>query len=150
MTYDFIKTRLGPCGIHCGKCFAFADGPIKQHSIELQKALGNFDIYAKRFVDLLNEPRFEHYDAFKDLLNYFTQVGCRGCRLDGCILFKNCQVKSCAANNKIDYCFQCNDFPCDHSGFDENLKQRWISINQKMKETSVESYYELIKDKPRY
>ena len=31
---EFIKGRIAPCGLHCGKCFAFADGDISYHSNE--------------------------------------------------------------------------------------------------------------------
>lgn len=26
--YEFIKKRLAPCGLHCGRCFAFTDGDV--------------------------------------------------------------------------------------------------------------------------
>ena len=56
MNYEYIKSRLSPCGLHCGKCFAFADGNIIHLSQKLKDSLGEFDIYAERFVSLLNEP----------------------------------------------------------------------------------------------
>lgn len=56
MDSEFIKGRIAPCGLHCGKCFAFADGDISYHSNELKKSLGNFEVYAQRFVEMLNEP----------------------------------------------------------------------------------------------
>ena len=61
MNYKQIKNRLAPCGLHCGKCFAFTDGDIAEHSNYLKNALGEFDVYADRFVDLLNEPVFRKY-----------------------------------------------------------------------------------------
>ena len=65
---EFIKGRIAPCGLHCGKCFAFADGDISYHSGELKKALGNFDVYAQRFVEMLDEPVFAKYPDFKEFL----------------------------------------------------------------------------------
>lgn len=44
--------RLAPCGLHCGKCFAFAGGDINRHSAELKKNLGNFRPYAERFSEI--------------------------------------------------------------------------------------------------
>lgn len=145
-----LLTKLGPCGILCEKCFAFSDGSIKRNSMELQNALGKFDIYAERFSVLLNEPKFSKYKEFKILLDYFTEGKCRGCRLDGCMIFPSCKVKECSAANNVDYCYECDRFPCDNTGFDEHLKKRWIDINLRMKETGVENYYNEIKDKPRY
>ena len=71
---EFIKGRIAPCGLHCGKCFAFSDGEISYHSNELKRSLGNFDVYAQRFVDLLDEPVFAKYPDFKEFLPHRTMV----------------------------------------------------------------------------
>jgi hypothetical protein len=83
MSYNNILNSLGPCGINCSKCFAFKNGAIKQLSSELKENLGNFDIYAERFVELLNKPVFKKYSDFKEMLNHFSNVECKGCRKDG-------------------------------------------------------------------
>jgi hypothetical protein len=77
--------------LHCGKCFAFTDGDIKKYSNLLKENLGNFDVYAKLFVELLNEPVFEKYPDFIGLLAYFAAVDCRGCRNEKCKLFRTCK-----------------------------------------------------------
>jgi len=74
MEYEQIKQRLAPCGLHCGKCFAFVDGDISKNSNQLKDSLGNFDVYAERFVDLIDEPIFRKYPDFKNLLQYFSEV----------------------------------------------------------------------------
>ena len=38
----------------------------------------------------------------------------------------------------------------DDDTLNEHLNKRSISINQEMKETGVEAYYDKVKDKPRY
>jgi len=150
MDYEFIKTRLSPCGLHCGKCFAFSDGDISRLSRNLKKNLGDFDAYAERFVNLLNEPLFLKYAEFKELLNYFSAGKCMGCRKEQCVLFKSCNVRKCSENKQVDFCFQCLEFPCNNTGFDENLQKRWKLTNMKMKKCGVEAYYNEIKDEPRY
>ena len=85
---EFIKGRIAPCGLHCGKCFAFADGDISYHSGELKKVLGNFDVYAQRFVEMLDEPVFAKYPDFKEFLNHLSMATCQGCRKEKCKLFK--------------------------------------------------------------
>ena len=150
MDYEFIKTRLSPCGLHCGKCFAFSEGDISRLSKELKDNLGNFDVYAERFVNLLDEPLFQKYPEFKDVLDYFSSGKCRGCRKEKCVLFKSCRVRACSENKQVDFCFQCTEFPCDHTGFDEHLQKRWELINRQMKEGGVEAYYDEIENKPRY
>lgn len=150
MNIEEIKKRIAPCGLHCGKCFAFTDGDIKRYSSKLKIELGNFDVYAERFVDLLDEPKFKKYPDFKELLTYFSSVNCKGCREENCKLFKDCKVRACSVEKGVDFCFQCNEFPCNNTGFDENLHKRSVAINNKMKKIGVEKYYDEIKEKPRY
>ncbi|PKP02271.1 MAG: hypothetical protein CVU11_12495 [Bacteroidetes bacterium HGW-Bacteroidetes-6] len=150
MDYQQIKTRLAPCGIHCGKCFAFIDGDIKKHSHGLKESLGNFDMYAQRFAELLNEPLFEKYPVFKEVLTYLSAEECKGCREESCNLFKDCKVRSCHLDKKVDFCFQCPEFPCNNTGFDQHLYNRSVDINMRMRAIGVEKYYDEIKDEPRY
>jgi hypothetical protein len=145
-----LNNKIGPCGLLCEKCFSFQNGQIMYHATQLKEHLGNFDNYAKRFTTLLNEPVFEKYQAFKELLDLFSSGTCEGCRKQECHLFKDCKVKQCYKVQKVDYCYQCNHFPCDNTGFDENLKLRWVKINTRIREIGLDNYYNEIKDKPRY
>jgi hypothetical protein len=145
-----LMNKFGPCGLLCEKCYANNNGSIKYFAEQLKTNLGDFDNYAKRFETLLEEPVFSKYPDFKELLNLLSKGNCQGCRKQQCHLFKNCKVKECYKNKKVDYCYQCNDFPCENTGFDDNLLQRWLNINNKIREIGLESYYNEIKEKPRY
>ncbi len=145
-----ILNKLAPCGILCEKCFAYTDGTIRKSSIELKKALGNFDVYAQRFTELLNEPVFKKYVDFKELLTYFTTAQCNGCRKEACKLFKSCKVRDCHKEKGVDFCFQCAEFPCSNTGFDEHLYKRSVEINRRIREIGVERYYKEVKDRSRY
>jgi hypothetical protein len=150
INYEQIKERLSPCGLHCGKCFAFADGDIKKNSTALLQSLGNFGPYASRFTELLNEPVFANYPQFNELLTLFSTIECKGCRKEKCKLFSSCKVRDCHEQMKVDFCFQCSEFPCNNTGFDENLYKRSVEINHRMKSIGVEAYYNEVKDRPRY
>jgi hypothetical protein len=145
-----ILKNLGPCGLNCSKCFAYKNGNINRLCSELKANLGNFDVYADRFIELLNEPVFEKYPDFKLMLNHFTNASCNGCRMDSCKLFESCKVKQCSKDHSVDFCFQCNEFPCTKHGFDEHLEKRWLVIQNKMKTNGVENYFNEIKDLSRY
>ena len=147
---DTFIDKFGPCGLLCEKCFEYYKGPIRFHAEQLKNNLGDFDNYAKRFVTLLNEPFFSKYPDFKELLNLLSSGNCQGCRKQECHLFRDCNVKHCYKEKGVDYCYQCKDFPCNNTGFDDNLKHRWLNINQKIRETGLENHYNVIKDKPRY
>jgi hypothetical protein len=84
------------------------------------------------------------------LAGQFFGYNCQGCRRQECHLFKDCKVKDCYKDNGINYCYQCTKFPCDKTGFDDNLKQRWLKINYRIREIGLEAYYAEVKDKPRY
>jgi len=150
MKYDRIKKRTAPCGLHCGKCFAFREGDIGKHAKSLKKLLGNFEVYAERFVNLLDEPVFKSYSEFNNMLKYLASPQCSGCREERCKLFKDCKVRGCAEKKGFDFCFECPDFPCEDTGFDTHLHKRSVMINKRMEKIGVENYYNEIKDEPRY
>lgn len=142
--------KFGPCGLLCEKCFAYDLGPIRSNAEQLKNHLGEFDLYAKRFVKLLDEPLFDKYPDFKEFLHLLSSNNCKGCRKQECHLFKNCKVRECYKTQKVEYCFQCVEFPCNNTGFDDNLRQRWLKINKKIREVGLENYYNEVKEKSRY
>ncbi len=150
MTYKDILNTVGPCGLNCEKCFAHKDGEIRKYSLKLLEKLGNFDLYAKRFETLLDNPIFKKYPDFKIMLEYFASENCKGCRKESCKLFKSCGVRSCHQQKNIEFCFQCEEFPCKKTNFDADLKKRWIQLNDRIREIGIEKYFAETKEKPRY
>ena len=144
-----ILSRLAPCGLHCGRCFAYRGGEIGALSMKLKKALGNFAPYAERFSEQLS-PVFQKYPDVYEMLSYFASADCAGCRKEECKFYKNCKVRKCAAKKHLQFCYQCDQFPCKDTGLDENLYQRHVAINKQIKEIGMEAYYDKIKDVPRY
>ena len=147
MNYSEIKKILAPCGLNCGKCLAYTEGEIKFHSKKLKDLLGSFNKYAERFSKFM--PVFKKYHNFEEILNFFIQNECRGCRSGDC-KYPNCGVAVCYKQKGVDFCFQCQDFPCEKTNFDDDLKERWLKMNRRMKEIGVEAYYQESKDLPRY
>jgi len=146
---DLIRSCMAPCGLMCGKCVAFEGGPIQELSTQLKSELGdNFAEYAKRFEGM--NPVFKNYPAFAEILDFFTAGSCTGCREKGC-LFKECQVTTCIREKDgVDFCFQCDEFPCDHHGFPERLEAMWRKNNETMRDSSVNEWFRCCNDKPRY
>jgi len=147
MEYDKISDYLAPCGLSCQKCLGYIKGDIAFHSQKLQDLLGNFDTYAERFSSFL--PVFKNYPSFKKMLSHLAEPNCEGCRQGGC-KYPDCGVAKCYNEKGVDFCFQCDEFPCEKTNFDPHLKARWIKMNNRMKEIGVESYYEETKDMCRY
>ena len=147
MLYQDILKKLAPCGLNCYKCFANSEGAIRDSSLKLQSLLGSFDIYAERFSSFL--PIFKKYPSFKALLTYLTEENCLGCRKGSC-LYPDCGVRDCYKTKNVDFCFQCDEFPCKKTNFDSHLEKRWKQINNRMKKIGIEAYYKETKDIPRY
>ncbi len=147
MRYEDILDDLAPCGLSCRKCFANTKGDIATLSAQLLERLGGFEVYAERFSALL--PAFKDYPAFQGLLAYFAEGHCEGCR-SGANLNPNCGVKTCYGEKRVDFCFQCEEFPCDRTDLDPDLERRWRQMNERMREIGVEAYYEETRDAPRY
>ncbi len=150
MTGPKIQASVAPCGLSCKKCFAHVDGDIRKHSKKLKELLGNFQNYAQRFEILLKEPVFRKYSDFMEVLDYFASENCRGCRNEQCKLYKDCGVRPCHQEKQVDFCYRCDDFPCDRTNFDEPLYRAWIKRNEIIRTSGLEKYYQLTKDRPRY
>ncbi len=99
---------------------------------------------------MLDEPLFAKYPDFKELPALLAKEKCNGCRKEKCVLFKTCKARGCAEEKSVDFCFECPEFPCTHTGFDQHLQKRRKAINLKMRAGRVETYYDEIKDKSRY
>jgi len=84
------------------------------------------------------------------MLDYFASEHCKGCRNEQCRMFKTCGVRGCHQEKEMDFCYQCEEFPCDKTNFDENLYKSWVLINEKIKKTDIEQYYEKTRTRPRY
>jgi hypothetical protein len=150
MNYEQIKASLAPCGLSCEKCFAHVDGGIRRDSLQLKEKLGNFQPYAQRYEILLADPVFKKYPDFQEMLEYFVSEICHGCRNEQCKLFADCGVRPCQQEKGVDFCYQCDEFPCKNTNFDENLYKAWIRINEIIKSKGLEEYYKLTLERPRY
>jgi hypothetical protein len=150
MDYKDIREIIAPCGIDCKKCIAYSDGYVKEASTQLGTLLGpNFHVHAERFSKFY--PALTNYQSFKEILQFFMDASCPGCR-NGHPQFPTCGVATCSkiASEKFDFCFQCEEFPCDRPEFHPGLDERWRKKNKRMAEIGVEKFYEETKDEDRY
>jgi hypothetical protein len=149
VNYKEIISILAPCGLNCEKCVAYKDGFIAKSARDLNNYLGNFESFAERYVRLF--PEYQNYPAFAKMLDYLANPQCDGCRKGHC-LYTGCGVGSCEKieSGELDFCFQCNEFPCERPQFHPDLDRRWKERNSRMKDIGVEGYFEESKDLPRY
>jgi hypothetical protein len=147
LSYQAILDKLAPCGIDCERCVAFARGRVKNLATELTTALEGFENMAPRVVDRV--PALAEYERFVEILDFFAQATCAGCREGGSEL-PFCAARTCFREQGVDYCFQCTEYPCDRNTYPENLTRRWRSANDGMREVGVELYYRQSLERPRY
>ncbi len=148
MKYEEILDILAPCGSNCRKCIFNSNGEIQMHGRKLIELLGSFDNYAKRFSKFL--PVFHNYQQFKELLELIVHAECNGCRNQTCSIYPNCGVIDCYKTKGIDFCFECDEFPCEKTNFDPDLRRRWIQMNSRLKEIGIEAYCNESMEIPRY
>lgn len=141
------RRDLAPCGLSCARCLSFHEGPVRTHAAALLEALTNFERHAPRFAAF--DPVFANYGQFREMAAWFAQGRCTGCHTGQC-LHGGCRVGGCARSRKVDFCFECPDFPCAESGLEEPLRSRWIDMNRRMAEIGVAAFHAESKGRPRY
>lgn len=147
MDFSQVVQKIAPCGIDCGRCADYQNGEIKELSIRLLELLKGYERVAK--VKSRINPAFEKYDKFKEVLEIFADASCGSCRSDNEKCPIDCHAKTCHKDKKVDFCFQCDEFPCDEQK-DERIRERWMAKNNRMKEIGVIEYYIEQSKTPRY
>lgn len=107
------------CGLFCPACTVYIGSKEDQSRLE---------IIAKR-VNLSVED-----------------LKCHGCRSDKRSAHcRSCTMIACAENKGIQFCSECQEYPCDHlKGFQSAMPHRaelWESLDR-MKETGIENWYD--------
>lgn len=141
------SSKLSVCGLDCERCADYENGEIKLLSSRLAKLLNGYERLAK--IKSSNNPIFEGYPQFMQILNQFSQGSCEGCKSDNVKCPIDCYAKTCYKDRQINFCFECEEFPCDRQ-FEGKLRERWLQRNNRMKEIGVENYYLEQVKLPRY
>lgn len=72
-----------------------------------------------------------------------SRVPCRGCRSGGgWSWWLDCPVRDCTAERKVDFCYQCGEFPCGRLGEEPLLerKRAMIRANERIRELGLEEW----------
>ncbi|AKA70399.1 DUF3795 domain-containing protein [Clostridium scatologenes] len=113
------------CGLYCGACsfrVAFEDN---------------------------DRNHIEHMPMYYNYLKNKPLEFCPGCRLEN--KCGECTIRDCAIEKKVEYCSQCNDFPCDKlKKFSNDGKPHHgeaISNLNMLKEIGEKKWLDLMKEK---
>lgn len=105
-----------------------AHGRIRGHAAGLAEALRGFENMAAKVADRM--PALAEYDRFAAILDLFAGAGCTGCRAGGSQL-PFCAARVCFREKGVDFCFQCDEYPCERNTFPDNLASRQREYNDR-------------------
>jgi len=142
-----ILEALAPCGINCERCVGFEGGEIQKASLVLKEGLEGFDKLAEKFSAFV--PIFKNYKHFEEVVEFFSKADCKGCRY-GTGKNSACKVMICFKEKKVEFCAECDEFPCDKTGLDGDTKKKWLNYNNRIKEIGAVEFYKESLTKSRY
>ncbi|MBN1425155.1 DUF3795 domain-containing protein [Candidatus Fermentibacteria bacterium] len=145
--YDDILDHLAPCGLDCTRCVAFAGGAVRRLAAELDGALAGYESVAARMAGFV--PVLTHYPEFESVLQFLKSGSCTGCRAGGSSV-PFCSARTCFRDKGVDFCFQCDEFPCDRNEYPDSLGERWRAYGKRMGEIGPEAFYREQCARPRY
>jgi hypothetical protein len=102
-----LKALQGRCGLFCGHC-------------EIYIAYSTNNLTAQKRIA-------RAYSETKGKTIQPVQVKCLGCKGTSSSLWRSsCQVRLCAEEKGLEFCYQCREFPCDtlQSLFEVNPQAR--------------------------
>lgn len=142
------KEMVSFCGLYCESCPMYTREISKTaEKLAQLTAVSGFEQMAE-FV-----PEMAWYTDFKKRLEWFkNDVVCDQCRGEnkGCHFHPDCELHQCCLEKKVDFCFNCPDYPC--AVFEEFKNQApYFEENlQKIREMGVEDYIktQMIQDLP--
>lgn len=150
MNKNELLKRIAPCSLMCHTCSAYNDGVICNTSKTLLKYLeGMEEFYKKHIPDAV-----ESYSNFEDVLYMYSAAPCEGCRSiehNGCSI-KGCFLLECTKEHGIDFCGECNEFPCQKTTdlFEEEVYKQWLNGNQQIRDNGIETFWENNSENPHY
>lgn len=157
MTQERLLDCVPPCGLMCYTCPGFRDGAIQEHSTALYKLREGFCEFLESRLPEDKRYIIDEHHKYVNKLKRDSSPGCPGCRkIDGkspgCI--QGCFIPQCAKEHGVDFCGECNAFPCDKIQksdlYDKETKKGFYDGSMLIKEHGVEKFFEMRKDISHY
>lgn len=146
-THQELLRLIAPCGMTCGTCSGYVRGSVVTYSRKLRQSLEGFASLAEQFASFRSV--FRHYPAFEEVLRELAAGACEGCR-SGAQPKPGCFVAPCVRSKGIDWCWQCDEFPCENVHYSARGREIWLSANQTMARIGVAAYWAQVSNLPHY
>ena len=157
-TRSDLLEYVAPCSLLCYTCPAYEDGVISKHSRDLCKYFEGYYDFNKANLPDKYRSWLKEFESFYKRLKRYSHGSCIACRNNpsagsGCI--ENCIVPSCTRENKVDFCGECPNFPCERGKeFFKNINKEilsdWIEGNKSIKAVGIKQYFEEKKEISHY
>lgn len=137
---------------YCGKyCCAFCD----YYKGTIVRAAKNLLSFPERYGSLrliANAHNACNFDEFLRGLRWLASQDkpCKGCRFGGgWSWWSDCPVRDCCIQKGVDFCYQCEGFPCKKLKEEPLLehKKAMIEANSSIKTMGIESWMQKLKKK---
>ena len=150
MKRDELLEKVAPCSLMCHTCGAYDKGVICQNAKELVYYMQGVSEFYKKH----SSPALEPFNQFYAELKNYSEGGCSGCRNpehNGCSI-KGCFILECTKKHNIDFCGECNEFPCEKvkTIFENEVYSQWLNGNTEIKNDGIEKFWESNCTKPHY
>lgn len=118
------RWSISICGLNCAKC-------------DMYEASHGNEKVRDEIIQWFKEKRNKTVEP--------AQVRCEGCRGPVDVHWSpDCRMRACAGQKGVQYCFQCNDFPCsmlaEFSSDRVAHHKRTVENMKKMKEHGIEAW----------
>lgn len=149
-----ILNSIAPCSLCCYTCAVKKDGAIAKISGTLLKYHNGYYEFQRKALPRKYKRKAKNELKFVKQLQKAEKASCSGCRNGEhskyCI--KNCFVLQCTLAHKVDFCGECEEFPCDKTKkiFSDTVFTDWLTGNERIKQIGAEKYFEEITTRSHY
>lgn len=142
---DKIKDDIAPCGFCCYTCMAKNNGAVEKRAKEIMVYFEGYYNFMKENLPFGKKRYAKEIKDFEERLGKFTERKCPGCRsgaLRGCCI-PDCFILKCVKERGIDFCGECDDFPCEKSKsfFKGKTLTQFLNNNENIKKDGIEKYH---------
>jgi hypothetical protein len=148
VTLEGEHRQISCCGrYHCASC-AYHRGDIVEEARDLMVYVDDY-----QSLGLIAEAQGAcDFEEFKRGLRWLASQDepCRGCRFGGgWSWWPDCPVRDCVMERGLDFCHQCDDFPCTRLKEEPLLGRKKVIVetNEEMRGVDLDDWMEKIKQK---
>ena len=146
MTKQEILRAVAPCALCCHTCPGCKDGIIAKTAAVLHRYFeGYYEFQVKNFSEDW-QPSTQKTKEFYDKLGKYSKPACHGCRdnTHGKCCIKGCFILECTQQHGVDFCAECQEFPCtriyDGNVFRDEFIADWQARNERINKVGIEQY----------